>query len=324
MDNNTAPALTIIGDVGVDVVLGPIDRWPAVGTETLMDHSELRPGGSAGNAALAASYLGASCRLLSLVGNDSLGVWLAEQFQWANPALPVCDLATSVSVGIIHSCGERTFLTTRGHLEAFDYQHVRPFLQRAKHRPAIVLLSGVFLTPKLRAGYASLIEEIAALGHEVALDTGWPSGNWNGELREEMFGWVERCDHVLLNEIEVANLADRVGDDDLRVAIDSVSRRLKPGASLVVKTGSKGAIGYQSGTTVRVAAVAAAVFDTIGAGDSFNAGYLLARLDGGDLTSAIEAGCRAAASIITRHPRRAIKPGELAGHFELPRRLVAR
>jgi ribokinase len=320
MDHHNSPALTVIGDVGVDVVLGPIDRWPAIGTESLMDHSELRPGGSAGNAALAASYLGVPCRLLSLVGNDSLGAWLAEQFQQLNPALPVCERATSVSVGIIHACGERTFLTTRGHLEAFDYPHVHPFLPRAKHRPSIVLLSGVFLTPKLRRHYARLIEDLAALGYQVALDTGWPSGNWNDQLRQEMLGWVERCDHVLLNEMEVASLGDR---PDFSDAMLNVSHRLKPGATLIVKNGSKGAVGFQNGTSARAEAVETAVFDTIGAGDSFNAGYLVARLNGHDLGGALDAGCRAAASIISRFPRRSIEPGELAAHVDLPRLRVA-
>jgi len=320
MDHHNPPALTVIGDVGVDVVLGPIERWPAIGTETLMDHSELRPGGSAGNAALAASYLGVPCRLLSLVGNDSLGVWLAEQFQQLNPALPVCELATSVSVGIIHACGERTFLTTRGHLEAFDYPHVHPFLSRARQRPSIVLLSGAFLMPKLRRHYTRLIEEIAALGYQVALDTGWPSGNWNDQLRQEMLGWVERCDHVLLNEMEVASLGDRT---DFRDAMLNVAHRLKPGASLIVKNGAKGAVGMQSGISARADAVATAVFDTIGAGDSFNAGYLVARLNGHDLSGALDSGCRAAASIISRFPRRSITPGELAAHVGLQRLRVA-
>src|SRR4030095_6504325 len=103
MDHHNPPALTVIGDVGVDVVLGPIERWPAIGTESLMDHSELRPGGSAGNAALAANYRGLPARRLSPVGNDSLGTWLSEQFRPLNPALPICDRATSVSVGIIHA-----------------------------------------------------------------------------------------------------------------------------------------------------------------------------------------------------------------------------
>ena len=320
MDQHNPPALTVIGDVGVDVVLGPIDRWPAIGTESLMDHSELRPGGSAGNAALAANYLGVPCRLLSLVGNDSLGRWLAEQFHALNPALPVCELATSVSVGIIHACGERTFLTTRGHLEAFDYPHVYPFLSRAKHRPSIALLSGAFLTPKLRRHYARLIDEVAALGYQIALDTGWPSGNWNDELRQEMLGWVERCDHVLLNEIEVANLGDRA---DFREAMRHVSQRLKPGATLIVKNGAKGAVGFQNGAIAQADAVATTVFDPIGAGDSFNAGYLAARLSGQDLREALEAGCRAAASIISRFPRRSIAAGELAAHVDLPRLRVA-
>jgi ribokinase len=101
-----------------------------------------------------------------------------------------------------------------------------------------------------------------------------------------------------------------------------VSRRLKAGASLVVKNGAKGAIGFQAGATMRVDAVPSAVFDTIGAGDSFNAGYLLARLEGSDLTNSLAAGCRAAAAVITRFPRRSIKPGELAELVELPQRRI--
>ena len=209
MDHHNPPALTVIGDVGVDVVLGPIDRWPAIGTESLMDHSELRPGGSAGNAALAASYLGVPCRLLSLVGNDSLGRWLAEQFQPLNPALPVCELR-DVRFRRNHPRVRRAHVPHDARASGSVRLPARhPFLSRAKHRPSIVLLSGVFLTPKLRHHYARLIDEVAALGYQIALDTGWPSGNWNDELRQEMLGWVERCDHVLLNEMEVANLGDR-------------------------------------------------------------------------------------------------------------------
>jgi len=312
---HTPCAFTIIGDVGVDVVLGPIDRWPTVGTEVLMDRSELRPGGSGGNAALAASYLGAPCRLLSLVGNDGLGTWLAQQFSGISASLPVCDAATSISVGIIHSVGERTFLTTRGHLEQLAYEHVEPFLTRARHRHSIVLLSGVFLTPKIRKDYSRLIDEIVALGHQVALDTGWPSGDWHDDLRLEMAQWVAKCDHVLLNEIEVSSLGN---DRDLQAAMHNVSAMLKPGASLIVKTGAKGAVGIQNGASVVSAAVPADVFDTIGAGDSFNAGYLLGRVNGYDLADALEAGCNAAASIISRFPRRQIRPGELASRIALP------
>ena len=77
-----AHRLTIIGDIGVDLVLGPLSGWPRVGTETILERSELRAGGSAGNAALAVSYLGGASRLLSAVGNDDLGSWLTRAIAW--------------------------------------------------------------------------------------------------------------------------------------------------------------------------------------------------------------------------------------------------
>lgn len=306
------PLLTIIGDVGIDLVMGPIENWPTVGTESLMNRSELRAGGSGGNTALAASYLGAESRLVSAVGNDALGSWLKEQFSSLNAALSACNAATSVSVGFIHSCGERTFFTTRGHLETFAYEHVRPLLHPAPGAGSIALLCGAFLTPALRKSYPRLIGELVESGYDVALDTGWPPDGWSDASRAEVAGWLAQCDHVLLNELEVVSLADR---KDLDAATRHVASMLKPGATLVVKTGERGAVGVQQGRRLEFGAEKLSVFDTIGAGDSFNAGYLLARLSGGDLARSLEAGCQAAGSIISRFPRGQIRPGELAGQL---------
>ena len=303
------PLLTIIGDVGIDLVMGPIDQWPTIGTESLMNRSELRAGGSGGNTALAASYIGAESRLVSAVGNDALGVWLKEQFSSLNAALCACSAPTSISVGFIHPCGERTFFTTRGHLETFAYEHVRPLLHPTPSAGSIVMLCGAFLTPALRKSYPRLIGELAEHGYEVALDTGWPPDGWTDALRAEVAGWLTKCDHVLLNELEVVSLADR---PDLDSAIPCVVSMLKPGATLIVKTGERGAVGIQQGLRLEFGAEKLTVFDTIGAGDSFNAGYLLSRLNGGDLARSVEAGCQAPGSIITRFPRRQIRSGELA------------
>ena len=302
--------LTIIGDVGVDLVLGPVGGWPHLGTETLVERSELRAGGSAGNAALAVSYLGGASQLLSIVGNDAIGAWLSEQFRGLGASLEVCEASTTVSVGLFHSCGERTFLTTRGHLEKLSYELVRPRLSSASHTNSTVLLSGVFLTPALRGSYPRLMRELGALGYQVALDTNWPPQDWDGALRAEVGGWIAGCEHVLLNELEVGRLAD---SPDLALAIERLAKLLKPGATLVVKAGARGAIGVQDGRRCECAAPATAIFDTIGAGDSFNAGYLLARLGGCGLAESLEAGCRAASAIISRFPRRSIAAGEFKG-----------
>jgi ribokinase len=304
------PLLTIIGDVGVDLVLGPISDWPRKGTEAVVEKSELRAGGSGGNAALAAHYLGGEVHLLSLVGDDDFGAWLSREFHALHASLPTCRAPTSMSIGFIHACSERTFFTTRGHLERLSYDHVRAFLTPARNPESIILLSGVFLTPELRKSYARLIDDVQQLGYQLALDTGWPPDSWNHSTRSEVGQWIGRCHHVLLNELEVASLA---GCDDLEVAIEEVSRLLRPHASLIIKSGARGAIGVQDGRRCESAAQTISVFDTIGAGDSFNAGYLLARMRGQDLERALLAGCSAATSIISRFPRREIKRGELAG-----------
>jgi ribokinase len=302
--------LIIIGDVGVDLVLGPISEWPRVGTETVVDRRELRAGGSAANAALAVSYLGGESQLLSVVGNDEPGAWLRRQLQPLGATLAVCDAPTTLSVGMIHSCGERTFFTTRGHLEALTYDLLRPRIPPAPDASSIALLSGVFLTPALRAAYPLLIRELHALGYRVALDTNWPPQGWSAALREEVATWVTACDHVLLNELEIRSLADTI---DLTTAIERLTPMLKRGATLAVKTGARGAIGSEDGQRCECAAPQASMFDTVGAGDSFNAGYLLARLDGAGLPESLAAGCRAASAIIARFPRRSIATGDLAG-----------
>lgn len=307
MDSRGTP-LTIIGDVGVDIVLGPLREWPTMGTETLLDRSELRAGGSAGNTALAVHYLGGDSRLLSLVGNDDFGAWLARQFQDTQASLPTCDAPTSMSIGLLHD-SERTFFTTRGHLDRISLRDVQPRLGRAADPHAMLMLCGVFLTPKLRKSYDMLIDDAHRLGYQVAIDTGWPSEGWKADTRTEAGRWIARCDHVLLNELEVLSLA---GADDLATAVASVTNLMKSGASLIVKSGERGALGFQHGARASSPAKQIRAFDTIGAGDSFNAGYLLARMRGDDLASALAAGCHAATAIIARFPRRDIRRGEIS------------
>lgn len=303
------PRLTIIGDISVDLVMGPIAEWPRVGTETILEHSEMRAGGSATNAAMAAWYLGGSAQLVTAVGNDHFGAWLQEKMQALGASLQVCQASTTVSIGMVHSGSERTFFTTHGHLAEISYQHIRSQLRPAPQPGSIALLSGVFLTPLLRQSYAALISLLRDLGYQIALDTNWPAQGWDAAVRAEVTGWMAQCDHVLLNELEISQLADT---DNLQDALHRLCVHLKPNATLVVKIGSKGAIGVQNGRQVEVPAPAVQVRDTIGAGDSFNAGYLLARIARAQLAQALAAGCNAASAIISRSPRTDIQAGELA------------
>jgi fructokinase len=107
------------------------------------------------------------------------------------------------------------------------------------------------------------------------------------------------------------DLAWLTGHDDLhRGAADLLSKGTK---LICVTEGAEGVTGYSAVQTVRVPANKVAVVDTVGAGDTFNAGFLAALSDAGVLSKAeianleadtIEAalslGARAAAVTVSR------------------------
>jgi sugar/nucleoside kinase (ribokinase family) len=307
--NTTQNKLSIIGDVGVDLVIGSIAEWPQIGTEIILPRSELRAGGSAANTALAMRHLGVPVNLVSAVGRDGLGQFLRDQLHGINAHFQVSDSASTISVGIMHECGERNFFTTHGHLDYLSFNYVVAQLERAQSPGSIILLTGPFLLAGLRPKYVDLLKKIKSLGYQIALDTGWPSDGWNDINRELVMQWIPFCDHLLINELEVTCIA---AEENLDLAIGVLLSKMKPDATLVAKVGARGVIGLQGGTRIDQPTERAQIFDTIGAGDSFNAGYLAARLMGASLKGSLAFGCKSALLILKRFPRQDILPGEFA------------
>jgi len=295
----SAPTIYVTGNVNVDLIMGPLGQWPRVGTEIVLPHSELRIGGAAGNTALALQALDKPHRLIASVGDDVFGRWLQSGFTDADWA--VADCPTTVSVGIVDPGGERTFLTSQGHLSVYRLEDVLRLLPQRAAAGDVLLLEGCFLSPPLFRDYEGLLDAAAARGLSLALDTGWPPDGWSPELRRRVIAWLARCDHLLINEVEVVGLSGR---DSLAQGIPVLRAALKPDATLVVKRGPDGASGFRDARAVDVPAPKVTVIDTIGAGDVFDAGYLAAMLAGADLASAIVAGVTAASTAISTAPRR--------------------
>lgn len=311
----TGPGLTVIGDIGVDLVMGPLGAWPVRGTETIVELSEMRPGFSAANAALAARHLGAPCRLIGDVGDDPLGAWLVGELGQIDARIARQPGATTLTVAVLHDDGERSFLTTRGHLEQVEWASLLDRLPPATPG-AVALLTGVYLLPRLAAQYPRVLADVRARGYRVAVDTGWPTSGWTPAVRATAHAWLPLCDVLLLNEAEVTGLADL---PDLAAALRALASLLAPHGIAVAKAGAQGAFACTGTQTLHHAAPPAAVFDTVGAGDSFNAGFLLAVAEGVSLDQALAAGTLAASTIIARFPRRDIAPGELAVLLPAPR-----
>lgn len=294
--------LAVIGNVNVDLIMGPAAPWPQPGTEIIVDHDELRVGGSAGNAALAWMALGTPFEIAASIGRDQFGSWLATSFGDHARHWPVHGESTTLSVGITHPDGERTFFTTRGHLPLFSLEDVLAVLDGARLTGGIALLCGSFLTDKLVENYDAFFDWADRHDIAVALDTGWPLEGWTEKNRTAARSWLSRCRIALLNEVETTSLA---GVSTPAEAGQALRRGMPDDAVVVVKCGPKGAIAIDAGGgVVHVEAPRVTVVDTIGAGDVFNAAFLAAYAAGRGLEASLAAGTGVASRAISTHPRR--------------------
>lgn len=295
--------LAVAGNVNVDLIMGPVAPWPRAGTEIFVDHEELRAGGEAGNVALAWRALGADFQIAGNLGNDEFGRYLRGEFGDLARRWPVAPAPTTLSVGLTHPDGERTFLTTRGHLPVFSLADVLECLDGSRLSGGLLLVCGIFLLPELARQSADLFAWAREHDIDVALDTGWPPGGWTDGTAAEARVWLSGCRHLLFNEVEACAIT---GATDVETAARALLDLMAhPEAEVVVKRGAEGALGLgRGGEAVRLPATPVQVVDTIGAGDAFDAGYLFAVASGAGLEDAIRQGIDTASAAISTVPRR--------------------
>jgi sugar/nucleoside kinase (ribokinase family) len=235
-----------------------------------------------------------------------LGDWLRNVFSAHSSRWPRESCATTFSVGIAHPDSERTFLTAPGHLTRLSLASVAQSLDLEALRGGIALVVGGFLTERLAAEYERLFDLFAAHDVRIALDTGWPVTGWTDEVRTRCRAWSARCDHLLLNEVELTSM---FGAATLEAAMELAARSMPGAGSVIAKRGPHGASGLKDGEPIHVPAPAVAVLDTAGAGDVFNAGYLAAVARGDEIREALAAGVAAASRAVSTSPREYRWPG---------------
>ncbi|MEZ5831047.1 MAG: carbohydrate kinase family protein [Dongiaceae bacterium] len=292
--------LAIIGNVNVDIIVGDCPPVLAAGTESLMAHGDIRPAGCVGNTALAWIAMKVPFQAAANTGDDMLGDWLRGMFPVQSKTWPRESCATTFSVGIGHPDSERTFLTTRGHLSLLDFEEVQRGLNVSELRGGLALVVGTFLTERLTADYDRLFGLLCENDIQIALDTGWPIDGWTTEIRARCLTWLTRCDHLLLNEVELLSLFDV---RDIAAAMNHAAAIMPPDACVVAKRGPLGASGLRHGHEVQIPAPSVAAIDTAGAGDIFNAGYLAGIAQGASLHDAVAAGVALASRAISTRPR---------------------
>ncbi|WP_182899504.1 carbohydrate kinase family protein [Microbispora sp. H10830] len=273
--------LLVVGDANPDVVVTGAPRVPEFGQrERLVEAGALVLGGSGAITACGAARLGLRTAFAGRVGDDAAGAFVLDALTRSGVDVAACVVdpaAPTALTVVLADGGDRAILTAPGCLDRLEPGDVpAELLERAAH----VHVSSYFLQPRLASGLPALFRTARAAGATTSLDTNDdPSGRWQG-LDE-----VLPLTGVLLpNEREALAIAGRA-DGDLEGAVRDLAAR---GTTPVVKCGGDGALTIHEGEPVRVPAARTAVVDTVGAGDSFNAGLLAARLRGLPLHRALE------------------------------------
>jgi len=188
--------------------------------------------------------------------------------------------------------GERSFSYWRGQSAAKTVADDEPALTTALQGAGLVVFSGItlaILTPDRRE---ALLRLVKASGAVLAFDPNMRPRLWSGA--EEMREWEVRAAQVA--DILLPSFDEEQALHGDASPEDTLARYTALGVPLVVVKNGGGRI-HATGGQFDPAPVQPV--DTTAAGDSFNAGFLAAHLDGAPLQQALAAGSTLAARVIS-------------------------
>lgn len=282
--------LLVVGEINPDLVLRG-DVEPRFGqAEKMVDAADLTIGSSSAIMACGAARLGLRTAFVGVVGDDAFGHFMLDAMRHRGIDTRHCvvDPALETGVSVILSRGaDRAILTHLGAISALREDQVdRALLRSSRH----LHVGGFFLLDALRPDLAALFREAREAGLTTSLDTNWdPRDAWNDELASVL----EHTDVLLPNAEEAMRIA---GTSDLDAAVAELGRRVP---TVAVKLGGDGGRAIRGQGEAFAAALEVDLVDTTGAGDTFDAGFLHAYLDGRTLEEALRFAC-ACGSLSTR------------------------
>jgi len=238
------------------------------------------------------ALLGTRVTFTGCIGSDTFGEICCQALGAAGAdvshmAYAPAGVNTGITV-ILPLQNTRRILTYPGAMFELGIEHLNlDHLASARH----FHLSSLFLHRKLSPDIPHLFAEMKRRGLTTSLDTNDdPDGTWSGVLDQVL----RVIDILFCTERELMNIA-RIASVD--AAEKALAARIP---TLVVKRGSRGASAYACGKRVDAEALRVKVTDLVGAGDSFDAGFLHQWLLSAPLETCLEYGNLAGALCVTR------------------------
>jgi len=284
--------VSIVGELNPDLILYGLPRDLPEERETLASGFTMTLGSSSAILAHNLASLGTRVSFTSRIGPDALGEMCCQRLRDAGVDLSgVVRSATGSSTGvtlILPLTDTRRILTYPGAMFEMGIDDIDiGWLASAGH----FHMSSLFLHRRLSPDIPDLFREMKRRGLSTSLDTNDdPEGRWAGVLDET----IGVTDLLFCNEDELVQIA-RV--NDVEAAMAKLSAQVPV---LVVKRGARGATGWREGMRRDVEGIPVNAIDPVGAGDSFDAGFLHQWVRGAALEACLRCGNLAGALSVTR------------------------
>lgn len=263
--------LLVAGEINPDLILNGQFALEFGQTEKLVDSANLTIGSSSAIFACGAARLGLKTAFIGVCGDDLFGRFMLEQMNArdvdTSGVRVVPGGTTGLSV-ILNRGADRMILTNPGLIADLKADDVSDsLLQQAKH----LHVASYFIQTALRPGLPGLFERAHHLGLTTSLDTNFdPTEKWTG-----LPDVLAKTDIFFPNEREAKSIVKRSPEEAIRILSNACGM-------VVMKCGADGAKLAEKRLFTGVPSIPVDVVDTVGAGDSFDAGFVYGYLQNWD------------------------------------------
>lgn len=286
------PACLSAGILVADHLCAPIEKLPAAGELVLSDALPLAIGGCASNTAMDLARLGVDVGVVGCVGRDPFGRFIVETLQSqgiGTAGIREIEGVPTSGTLIVNVKGEdRRFIHTVGANAAF---HAGDIPLDAVAGAKVLYVGGYLLMSGLRQ--ESLLEtfrQARRLGVKTVLDVVLPGPGDHWSRLEKL---LSETDVFLPNTDEAAAITGR------RDPVQQAEQFLAAGAGAAVITcGGEGTVLMTPRLRLRAEVFRVPFVGGTGAGDAFDAGYIMGLLLGEDPAGCLRWGSALGASCV--------------------------
>jgi len=272
----------VVGELNVDIILDDIQGFPKIGKEILAHTFNLTLGSSSAIFASNLSALGSSVAFMGKIGADDFAMIVESSLHQKNVNTEFILKSDTYKTGatvVMNYDLDRANITFPGAMEYLKEEEITDtILKSAKH----LHLSSVFLQTALKKDIVRLFKRAKDLGLTTSMDPQWdPQETWDLDLHQ----LLPLIDVFLPNVLEFQFLTD---SEHMTSGLEKVASVAN---TIVIKDGENGSHLWSNGALVsKPAYLNDTVIDCIGAGDSFDAGFIHRYIQGKPLTECLEFG----------------------------------